>query len=1120
MTDRPGYAELAAASNFSFLRGASHPEELAVMAKRLGLSGLGLADRNTVAGTVRAHMAAKEAGLAYRPGARLVFSDGTPDVLAYPKHRAGWGHLCRLLSAGNLRGEKGAPLLQRGDLLEWGEGLALAVLPRPDALDEACLFFLGELKSAFGRSVRLALTPGYDGRDRMTLEASRALANAARVTLMAVGDVLWHDPERRVLADVLAAIREHMPLTEAGYRLSPHAERCLKPAHEMARLFRSEPAAVSETLAFFGELDFSLDELRYQYPEEPYGESVSPQQELERLSWLGAHDRYGEQVPEKVAAQIRHELALIAELEYAPYFLTVHDIMRFAREQNILCQGRGSAANSTVCFCLRITDVDPTLTDLLFERFISPERREPPDIDVDFEHEKRETVIQYIYAKYGRDRAGLAATVITYRARSAAREVSKAFGLSEDVAGAISGSVWGWSTADLGEREARAAGLDMEDRTTQNVLRLSTEIMGFPRHLSQHVGGFVITRDRLDEVVPITKSAMDGRTMVEWDKDDLDSLGILKIDILALGMLSCIRRAFDLMALHYDRPLTLASIPKEESQVYDMICRADTLGVFQIESRAQMTMLPRLRPRDFYDLVIEVAIVRPGPIQGDMVHPYLRRRQGKEPVSYPSKELEQVLGKTLGVPLFQEQAMKIAIVAAGFTPGEADRLRRAMATFRRVGTIHTFQQKMIDGMVANGYEAEFAERCFRQIEGFGEYGFPESHAASFALLVYASSWIKARYPDVFCAALLNSQPMGFYAPAQLVRDAREHGVEVREVDINLSGWDAALEPGVKAAGRLHPRHREMQGVVRSERAVRLGLRTVKGLKEADAETLIDLRGVGYDSVRDLWLRTGLGRSVIQRLAEADAFRSLGLDRRAAIWAAQGLEQGGTRDRLPLFDTAELADLRPEPDADLPPMLPGAHVMADYKSLSLSLKAHPVAFVRSDLSRMRVLPCANLAHTPAGRRVTVAALVLVRQRPGSAKGVIFLTLEDEGGIANIIVWPKVFEKYRPLVLGCRFQKVTGRLQSEAGVIHLVADHVEDATPLLERLSDMSLEDAGLARADEVKRPVIELSEKIKPASRLVQLMQEVPELQQDIAKLATRRTEKPTLKALPGGRNFH
>ncbi|GAB4354877.1 MAG: error-prone DNA polymerase [Oricola sp.] len=1130
----PGYAELAAASNFSFLRGASHPEELAVTAKRLGLAGLGLADRNTVAGTVRAHMAAKEAGLAYRPGARLVFCDGTPDVLAYPRNRAGWGRLCRMLTAGNMRGEKGAPLLRRGDLMERGADLALAVLPKPSALDESCLSLLQELKSAFGRAVRLALAPAYDGRDRATLEAARALAQASGVPLMAVGDVLYHDPARRPLGDVLTAIREHVPLSGAGYRLSANAERHLKPAGEMARLFRAEPAAVAETLAFLDELDFSLDALRYQYPDEPCGDSPSPQAELERLAWQGARRRYGEAVPDKVAGQIRHELKLIAELDYAPYFLTVHDIVQFARSRNILCQGRGSAANSTVCFCIGITEVDPALTDLLFERFISPERREPPDIDVDFEHERREEVIQYIYEKYGRDRAGLAATVITYRARSAAREVSKAFGLSEDVAGAISGSVWGWSNAGPGAREAKAAGLAMDDRTTANVLRLSREIMGFPRHLSQHVGGFVITRDRLDEVVPVTKSAMDGRTMVEWDKDDLDSLGILKIDILALGMLSCIRRALDLLALHYDRKLTLATIPKEEPAVYDMICRADTLGVFQIESRAQMTMLPRLRPRSFYDLVIEVAIVRPGPIQGDMVHPYLRRRQGKEEVSYPSPELEAVLGKTLGVPLFQEQAMKIAIVAAGFSPGEADRLRRAMATFRRVGTIHTFQKKMIDGMVANGYAADFAERCFRQIEGFGEYGFPESHAASFALLVYASCWLKAHYPDVFCAAILNAQPMGFYAPAQLVRDAREHGVEIRPADINASFWDNCLEDRdpdePETAARIAPRHREMAGVIEAKKAVRLGLRQVKGLREDQVARLVENRGAGYDSVRDLWLRSGLDRAQIERLADADAFRSIGLDRRAALWAVRALDAGSAEERLPLFERPAARtdpdeagiEIYGEAEVLLPPMPPGEQVVHDYRYLSLSLKAHPVSFLRPRLEKMGVLRHEKLDDIPTGRRVAVAGLVLVRQRPGSAKGVIFMTLEDETGVANVIVWPKTFERYRSLVLGSRLVRVSGRLQNEMGVIHVVAEKIEDLTPLLGELErdescDMDLGDAGLANADEVRRPVIEIRESTKPRSRLAQLLKDAPQLRGDYETL--KRAEAPA-KAMPKGRNFH
>ncbi len=1124
------YAELGCCSNFSFLRGASHPEELVVTAKRHGLHGLGLADRNTVAGTVRAHMAAREAGLAYHPGARLVFADSTPDVLAYPVDRRGWGNLCRCLTAANMRGEKGAPVLLENDLLEWGDGLALAVLPDYDPISKLMLTFLNALVSRFGASVRLAISPGYDGRDRARLAAARALAETVGVPLMAVGEVRYHDASRRPLGDLLAAIREHVPLEQAGYLLSANAERCMKPAGEMARLFRDAPDAIAETVRFFDSLSFSLDELRYQYPDEPCGDSATPQAELERLAWQGAQNRYGDAVPQRITRQIEHELALIEELDYAPYFLTVYDIVRFARSRGILCQGRGSAANSTVCFCIGITEVDPALTDLLFERFISPERREPPDIDVDFEHERREEVIQYIYEKYGRDRAGLAATVITYRARSAAREMAKAFGLSEDVTAAISGSIWGWSQSDLGEREAKAAGLDTDDRTTRNVLQLSSEIMGFPRHLSQHVGGFVITRDRLDEVVPVTKSAMDGRTMVEWDKDDLDSLGILKIDILALGMLSCIRRAFDLIDQHYGRALTLATIPKEEPAVYDMICRADTLGVFQIESRAQMTMLPRLRPRNFYDLVIEVAIVRPGPIQGDMVHPYLRRRQGKEEVTYPSAELEDVLGKTLGVPLFQEQAMKIAIVAAGFTPGEADRLRRAMATFRRVGTIHTFQQKMIDGMVANGYEADFADRCFRQIEGFGEYGFPESHAASFALLVYASCWLKAYYPDVFCAAILNAQPMGFYAPAQLVRDAREHGVDIRAVDVNASDWDNALEACApddpEPAARLNRRHREMETVIETAKAVRLGFRQVKGLREEEMAELVARRGTGYDSVRDLWLRSGLGRAQIERLADADAFRSIGLDRRAALWAVRALDDGSAAHSMPLFDAPAFAPRDPdeagleiagEPETQLPPMPPGEQVVHDYRYLALSLKAHPVSFLRARLDEKKIMRHERLDSVPSGRRVDVAGLVLVRQRPGSAKGVIFMTLEDETGVANAIIWPKVFERYRALVLGSRLVRVSGRLQNEMGVIHVVADRIEDLTPLLADIETEGIGDEGLANADEVRRPVIEIREKIKPRSRLAGLLKEVPQLRNDFE--AMKRLEQ-SAKVLPKGRNFH
>ncbi|EEE43213.1 error-prone DNA polymerase [Roseibium alexandrii] len=1124
ITEPPAYAELCAATNFSFLHGASHPEELVLQGAHLQLAALGICDRNSMAGVVRAHMAAKETGLKFVPGCRLAFLDGKPDLLYWPKDRGAYGTLTRLLTIGNRRAEKGACHLTLDDvsLLCPGSPAALILppgLPDPDPV----LKVLEKLKSRFEGTLRLAVALHRKAEDRRRLALARNITHTAGVPMLAINDTLYHAPDRRPLQDVLTCIRLHERLETAGRQLQQNAERHLKPAEEILRLFESDPAPLHESLKILQEVQFSLDDLRYEYPEEPAGESASPQAELERLTLEGAKRRYPEGVPNKIRSTIDHELKLVADLDYAPYFLTVYDIVRFARTRGILCQGRGSAANSVVCFCLGITEVDPTRADLLFERFISPERREPPDIDVDFEHERREEVIQYIYAKYGRERAGLAATVITYRSRSALREVGKVFGLSEDAIASLAGTVWGRASAGTEEAQVREAGLDPSDPLITQMLELARTLIGFPRHLSQHVGGFVITRGRLDEVIPIQNAAMEDRTVVEWDKDDLDALGILKIDILALGMLTAIRKALTMLSENYGQDLTISTIPAEEKPVYDMLCRADSVGVFQVESRAQMTMLPRLRPEKFYDLVIEVAIVRPGPIQGDMVHPYLRRRQGKERVSYPSKELEAVLGKTMGVPLFQEQAMKIAIVAAGFTPGEADKLRRAMATFRRVGTIGTFQTKMIEGMAKNGYDRDFAERCFRQIEGFGEYGFPESHAASFALLVYASSWIKAYYPDVFCAALLNSQPMGFYAPGQLVRDAREHGVDVREVDINLSDWDAKLEPGWQAARHLHPRHREMKEIVRTDHAVRLGFRTVKGLKQDDMDKLIVHRGDGYDSIRDLWLRSGLSRPVILRLAEADAFRSLGLDRRAAVWAAQGLEAGNQRDRLPLFDVADFGDLRPEPDADLPPMLPGAHVMADYQSLSLSLKAHPVAFARPALAGQRVVPCMNLPDVRQGRQVSVAGLVLVRQRPGSAKGVIFLTLEDEGGIANIIVWPKVFEKYRPLVMGARFLKVSGRVQNEAGVIHVVADHVEDVTALLSDLSDKSLDDAGLARADEVKRPVIELTEKIKPASRLVQLIRDVPELRKDVAQIKPHKAaalERQTVKALPGGRNFH
>jgi error-prone DNA polymerase len=770
-----------------------------------------------------------------------------------------------------------------------------------------------------------------------------------------------------------------------------------------------------------------------------------------------------------------------------------------------------------------VTEVDPERADLLFERFISPERREPPDIDFDFEHERREEVIQYIYGRYGRERAGIAATVISYRGRSAIREVGKAFGLSEDTIGALSSSIWGGGGGSVSKDSVTRTGLDPQSRRMRQILSLAQEINGFPRHLSQHVGGFVITRSRLDEVMPIGNAAMDERTFVEWDKDDLDALGILKIDVLGLGMLSCLRKALDLVDEHYDERYTLATIEPEEPAVYRMLSRADSLGVFQVESRAQMTMLPRLAPRNFYDLVIEVAIVRPGPIQGDMVHPYLRRRRGQEPVSYPSKALEAVLSKTLGVPLFQEQAMKIAIVAAGFTPSEADRLRRAMATFKRVGTIGTFQRKMIDGMLANGYEREFAERCFQQIEGFGEYGFPESHAASFALLVYDSAWLKCRYPDVFAAALLNAQPMGFYAPAQIVRDAREHGVEVRPPDINHSSWDSTLEPGPHAADRLHALHREMQNDIRTTHAVRLGLREIKGLSEEDGKLIVERRlsqiSVAYDSMRDVWLRTGLSPRVLERLADADAFGSLGLARREALWAAKALGRVGDRDDdLPLFTSRASTPARivsQEPDVRLPPMPIGEEVINDYRFLYLSLRAHPAQFLRPDLDARGIKQNDTLRRTSSGMRTRISGLVTCRQRPGSANGVVFMTIEDETAVANVIVWPKVFERLRPIVLGARYVTVFGVVQEECGVIHVVADQLEDLTHFLARLAEHGADIDGLARCDEVRRPIEEQREaRIAGGrhNRLVRLMREMPELAGDLGVSARGSAHAPARRA--------
>jgi error-prone DNA polymerase len=1097
------YAELAVTTNFSFLHGASHPDELVKRAGKLGIAGLGIADRNTVAGVVRAHVAAKETGLKLAVGSRLVFTDGTPDILAYPQNRSAWGRLTRLLSHGKRRAEKGQCILTIADLLAHSEGLNLIVCPPRTIKIDHLAPLLVRLQDAAPRSVWLAANMLYRGDDARRLRRLAGLAVETFVPLIAMNDVLYHEPACRPLQDVVTCIREHLTLDQAGRRLEANAERHLKTPAEMQRLFRAAPEALAETLTFIERCRFSLDELAHNYPTEiPQGYATA-QEALVALTEAGARCRYPHGMPAQVRHALNHELEVIGNLNYAPFFLTVHHIVEFARSKGILCQGRGSAANSAICYCLFITEVDPKEGGLLFERFVSAERGEPPDIDVDFEHERREEVIQHIYEHYGRERAGLAATVICYRGRSAIREVGKVFGLSEDTVGALAGTLWGWSTHTAQENEVRSLGLDPSEPRLAKALDLAQQLIDFPRHLSQHVGGFVITRDRLDEIVPIENAAMEDRTVIEWNKDDLNDLGILKVDVLGLGMLSCLRRAFELLKV-YGVQQDLASIRDEDAAIYRMLSRADSVGVFQVESRAQMSMLPRLKPKEFYDLVIEVAIVRPGPIQGKMVHPYLRRRQGIDPVHYPSAELRDILHKTLGVPLFQEQAMRIAIVAAGFTPEKADKLRRAMATFKRMGTINRFREAFIKGMTERKYPRDFAESCFRQIEGFGEYGFPESHAASFAILVYASAWIKCRYPDAFAAALLNSQPMGFYAPAQIVRDAQEHGVEVRPVDVNHSAWDCTLEPGLRARERLHARHAEMRDDIRSTHAMRLGFRQISGLSEDDGRKIEQMRGVGFDSIRDLWLRTGLSPSVLERLAEADAFRSLGHDRRDALWAVRALRRSGDKDDLPLFARSAMPQL--EPDVALPTMPLGEHVVEDYRRLQLSLKAHPVSFLRPDLTARGIMRHEQLASIASGRSVTVAGLVLVRQRPGSASGVIFMTVEDETAVANVIVWPKIFETFRPVVLGSRLVSVTGKLQNESGVIHVVADRLDDLSPLLRRLTADARAVQTPTAGDEVKRPSAPRPLR-HPRRELTGFLEKEPVLAE-------------TTQVMPKGRNFH
>jgi error-prone DNA polymerase len=1050
------FAEFITASNFTFLHGASHAEELVMQARALELSAIGIADRNSFAGIVRAHLAAKDAGIKLLVGVRLVTTCDF-QIAAYPRNKSAYGRLTRMLTDANFRSKKGTCDLWLDQMGAASQDQVFILIPSWPVTDDwtnKARQFLAASKAEHA----LALSRNFDGQDGQRLQEINALAATLNIPAIATTDALYHAPNRKPLADVVTCIREHVTIKTAGYKLTANAERHLKPAAEMTRLFRGYQTAVAHSIALAGRINFSLDELVYSYPTEVIGENETPIETLRRLTTKGLITRYPTRLPAKIKNAITHELNLIETLDYASYFLTVYDIVRYARSRQILCQGRGSAANSAVCYAIGITEVDPSRIDLLFERFISAERGEPPDIDVDFEHERREEVIQYIYEKYGRRRAAMTATVNCYRPRGAIREVGKVFGLSGDIISALSKTIWGWSSDDLTEDRIRnELGIDPHEPGIAQTLKYARELMGFPRHLSQHPGGFVMTQGRLDEIVPIHNAAMPERTALEWDKEDIDALGLMKVDVLGLGMLSCVSRALAFIEQHYDRPLPVADIPAEDPAVYDMICEADTVGVFQIESRAQMTMLPRLKPRNFYDLVIEVAIVRPGPIQGDMVHPYLRRRSGIEPVEFPSKALEEVLGKTLGIPLFQEQAMRIAIVAAGFTPAESDQLRRAMAAFRRAGTIYEMGEKLIAGMLAKGYEREFAERCFKQLEGFGEYGFPESHAASFALIVYVSCWIKHYFPDVFLAALLNAQPMGFYAPAQLVRDAREHGVEVRPPDVNRSDWDCTLEPAAR------PQEPTAEGGGRF--AVRLGLRQIKGMKEPAAARIIAARAAAgrFDSVDDLARRAGLDRGTTDRLATADAFTSIDLNRRKAGWTA--LAQAGAP--LPLFE--HVSDYGTEAATALPDMSLGEEVAHDYASLRLSLKAHPLSFFRPEFESRGHTRACDLPAARDGSWITVAGLVLVRQRPGSASGVIFATLEDETGVANVIVWPKTFDRYRKTVMRAKLVGVTGRLQKEGKVIHLIANRLTDHSARLADLADGEDFCETVAHADEINRP---------------------------------------------------
>ena len=1164
----PAYVELACATNFSFLHGASHGCDLVGQALELGHAGIGIADRNTVSGVVRAWDALKKARekwleetkqplpsdlAAFKlvTGARLIFADGTPDIIAYPATRYGWGRLTRLLSKGNLRSDKGGCVLYFSDLLDHLEELLLIVLPestrredegrerkiedqtrlpddplpprrgapgkgdRSGGLDARLFEFpaqtslrsppspnpspareerfapdniipfpataqpaalslprrLAILAAAAPDRVWLGAAMGRGGSDRRRIARLARTAARANVPLLAINDALYASPADRALQDVLTCIRLGTNLNEAGRLLEANAERHLKSAADMAELFRDHPGAIAETLRLHARIAFDLKQLRYEYPHEPVPDGWQPMRWLQHLVVVAARKKWPEATSRKIRDMLREEFRLIRQNGYPYYFLTVHDVVAFARAQKppILCQGRGSAANSLVCYLLGVTSVDPVEHNLLFSRFISDERKEPPDIDVDFEHERREEVMQYIYDRYGRHRAGIVATVIHYRSRSAVREVGKALGLTEDVTTKLVSTVWGSFSNRMEEARFKETGFDIANPEIERLRHFTSLLLehqdgaGFPRHLSQHVGGYVLTEHRLDETVPIHHAAMKDRTFIEWDKDDIDALGLMKVDILALGMLTCIRKAFDLIAADGGPSYTLEDVPPEQPDVYDMLCKGDSLGVFQVESRAQMNMLPRLKPRELYDLVVQVAIVRPGPIQGDMVHPYLRRRAGIEAAEFPSPhpahgppdELRQLLGKTFGVPLFQEQAMKLAIVAARFTAVEANQLRRAMATFRNIGKMENFRAKLVGGMTNRGYEEAFAERCFKQIEGFGSYGFPESHAQSFARLVYVSSYIKRRYPAAFCAALLNSQPMGFYAPAQIVGCARNHGVEVLPPDVLRSLWDNRLETGENGA------------------AVRLGLRQIDGFREDWAHLMASAPPTspkpGESPAEALARAAGLPARALRLLADADAFRSLGLTRRQALWDVRRAPS----DALPLFVAADARELRQEEDANLPSMPKSEEVAADYQTTRLSLKGHPMKFLRPVFKSEGILKARDMCKLRDGTRAKVAGVVLVRQRPGKGNA-IFITLEDESGVANILLWARDFEKYRRPVMASRLLEVHGIVQKASKrdnyVVHLMGAHVVDRTAELARLSEDHTPRPRVLRADAFEHPI--------------------------------------------------